>query len=136
VSKKKQQRRVAPSSRRWNAKRDFSWIIPIAVGVVLLIVAVGIIVASEARQPSQASASNGTALPQSTLPSPYPDVPRVTPEQAQQKLAQGQAVLVDVRNKVSYDSEHADGALSIPEAEIDARLSELPRDREIILYCT
>jgi hypothetical protein len=92
--------------------------------------------ASEARRPSQSSLSNGTALPQSTLPIPYPNVPRIAPKQAQLELTQGQAVLIDVRSKAQYDSGHAVEALSIPEEEVDARLSELPRDKEIILYCT
>jgi rhodanese-related sulfurtransferase len=50
------------------------------------------------------------------------------------KLEDGQAMLVDVRSKSSYDALHAEGALSIPEQEMDARLDELPRDIDLVLY--
>jgi rhodanese-related sulfurtransferase len=48
----------------------------------------------------------------------------------------GQAVLVDVRSKASYDKSHAAGAISMPEEEVGARVDELPQDKDIILYCT
>ena len=57
-------------------------------------------------------------------------------EETQNKMALGQAILVDVRSKASYDKSHAEGAISIPEAEMGARVDELPRDKDIILYCT
>jgi rhodanese-related sulfurtransferase len=45
-------------------------------------------------------------------------------------------LLVDVRSASSYEKSHAVGAVSIPEETIASRLQELPRDKEIILYCT
>jgi rhodanese-related sulfurtransferase len=41
-----------------------------------------------------------------------------------------------VRSRESYDKPHAAGAIAIPEEEIAARLNELPRDKDVILYCT
>ncbi len=45
--------------------------------------------------------------------------------------------VVDVRNQSAHihDPRRIPGALKITVDEIDARLGELPRDREIILYC-
>jgi hypothetical protein len=43
--------------------------------------------------------------------------------------------IVDVRPKASYDEGHIAGAASIPEAEVDARIAEFPKDRLIIAYC-
>jgi len=57
-------------------------------------------------------------------------------QEVEAKLEQSQAILVDVRSKQSYDAGHAANAISIPEDEMASRLGELPRDKEIILYCT
>jgi rhodanese-related sulfurtransferase len=77
-----------------------------------------------------------TAQAQPTSQIPYPNVPRISLDETKSKLDNGQAVLVDVRSKSSYDKSHAVGAISIPEQEINSRLNELPRDQEIVLYCT
>ena len=44
-------------------------------------------------------------------------------------------VFVDVRSKSEYDSGHIKGALFIPLSEIEVRLSEIPRDKPVVLYC-
>jgi rhodanese-related sulfurtransferase len=43
--------------------------------------------------------------------------------------------LLDVRNPAELAVEHVKGALNIPLPELRARLSELPRDREILVIC-
>ena len=63
-------------------------------------------------------------------------MPRIGTEETRAKLEQGEALLVDVRSANSFQQSHAAGAVSIPEDEMEARLDELPRDKEIILYCT
>jgi rhodanese-related sulfurtransferase len=67
---------------------------------------------------------------------PNPEVPRIAVQETQEKMEQGGALLVDVRSKASYDKAHAAGAVSIPEAEIDFRIGEIPRDHDVVLYCT
>lgn len=67
---------------------------------------------------------------------PYPDVARITAEDAHARMAEGQAVLLDVRDRQYYDAGHASGSLSMPESELPGRLAELPRDKMIITYCT
>ncbi|HSP77688.1 MAG TPA: metalloregulator ArsR/SmtB family transcription factor [Myxococcaceae bacterium] len=47
----------------------------------------------------------------------------------------GEVVVLDVRPAVEYAAGHIAGALSIPIAELEARLEELPRQREIVAYC-
>lgn len=44
-------------------------------------------------------------------------------------------VLVDVRNRDGYREEHIPGAISIPEETLQNRLNELPKDKDIIVYC-
>ena len=51
------------------------------------------------------------------------------------RLARGDAVLVDVRPAEEYAAGHIDGARSIPIDELERRLAELPKDREVIAYC-
>lgn len=139
MSKKKRQRTSRASSRK-NQRSSIA--IPVIVGVVVVALIVGAILFIENGQ-STPSASAGelanqgnTVDPLDTSSLPYPDVPRISLAETQEKLVQGQALLVDVRSKESFDKAHAAGAISIPEEEIAARLNELPQDKELILYCT
>ncbi len=47
----------------------------------------------------------------------------------------GAVVVIDVRPRDEYDTAHLPCARSMPVAEIERRLSELPRDKEIVAYC-
>lgn len=80
--------------------------------------------------------TNATAQARAANPLPYPDVPRISVTEAWEGMQAGQVLLVDVRSQQSYNTLHAEGAVSVPEAEISARLEELPRDQNIVLYCT
>jgi 3-mercaptopyruvate sulfurtransferase SseA len=44
-------------------------------------------------------------------------------------------VIIDVRAPQAYQEGHIKGAISFPEAEVDARVNELPKDRLIVAYC-
>ena len=44
-------------------------------------------------------------------------------------------VMVDVRPTEEYQAAHVPGAVSIPLEQLEQRLRELPRDREIVAYC-
>lgn len=50
-------------------------------------------------------------------------------------LAEGQALVIDVRPAQEYQHGHLKGALSLPLADLPARLGQLPRDREVVVYC-
>ena len=64
------------------------------------------------------------------------DVPRINLEQLKEKLDAGaDLAIVDVRSKEDFDEGHITGAISIPWEEMEARYTELPRDKEIITYC-
>lgn len=45
-------------------------------------------------------------------------------------------LLFDARPKMSYDAGHLPGAISLPLTELETRLSEVPRDRLVIFYCS
>jgi rhodanese-related sulfurtransferase len=44
--------------------------------------------------------------------------------------------IVDVRTTRSFAAQHIPGALRMTLEEVDAQLAALPRDGEIVLYCT
>ncbi|MCB9794606.1 MAG: rhodanese-like domain-containing protein [Alphaproteobacteria bacterium] len=45
------------------------------------------------------------------------------------------AQLVDVRTAAEFGSGHLQGALNIPVSELSRRLGEVPRDRDVVVYC-
>jgi hypothetical protein len=82
-------------------------------------------------------------LPAATTPQadspfqiPYPEITRVSLADAKAAYDSGLALFVDVRDAGSYASGHVKGAINVPLADIENRLSDLPGDRWIILYCT
>lgn len=44
-------------------------------------------------------------------------------------------IVIDVRKKSEFDSEHVVGAINIPLNEINKHLAEIPRDKPFIVYC-
>jgi rhodanese-related sulfurtransferase/DNA-binding transcriptional ArsR family regulator len=51
------------------------------------------------------------------------------------RLQHRRALLIDVRPAEEFAAAHIPGALSVPLAELKARLPELPRKSEIVAYC-
>jgi rhodanese-related sulfurtransferase len=44
-------------------------------------------------------------------------------------------VVLDTRTADAFAEEHIPGAVNIPEAELDKRLKELPKNKDIVTYC-
>jgi rhodanese-related sulfurtransferase len=51
------------------------------------------------------------------------------------RLGEGDVVVLDVRPEAEFRAGHIPDARSIPIDELEARLHEVPRDREIVAYC-
>jgi rhodanese-related sulfurtransferase len=51
------------------------------------------------------------------------------------KARRGDVVVLDVRPRSEYDSQHLPFARSMPLSELRARLAELPRNKPIVAYC-
>ena len=67
---------------------------------------------------------------------PYPEIARVSIEEAKSALDSGSAVFLDVRSAEAFTAQHISGAVNIPTAEIETRLAELDPNDWIIPYCT
>ena len=63
------------------------------------------------------------------------DVQRIGRDELRERLARGDAILIDVRPQEEYEAGHIEGARSIPIEELDEHLAELAGDREIVAYC-
>ncbi|HXG58667.1 MAG TPA: molybdopterin-synthase adenylyltransferase MoeB [Thermoanaerobaculia bacterium] len=60
----------------------------------------------------------------------------ITVRQLAERLNAGEdLVLVDVRETYEYQTDHLQGAQHIPLREVPHRLGEIPRDRDVVVYC-
>jgi rhodanese-related sulfurtransferase len=51
------------------------------------------------------------------------------------RVRTGAVTVLDVRPSAEYEAGHIPGALSVPLEDLERKLSELPRDQEIVAYC-
>jgi rhodanese-related sulfurtransferase len=51
------------------------------------------------------------------------------------KLVENGAILVDVRTIEEFAQGRIEGAKNIPVQNLEARMSELPKDKAIVVYC-
>ncbi len=51
------------------------------------------------------------------------------------RLETGDVLLLDVRPEDEYELGHLPGAINMPLCDLEMRLAELPKDREIVAYC-
>ena len=64
------------------------------------------------------------------------EVQRITPEESKTAFDSGEAIFLDVRSESSYADSHIPDALSIPLAELEARIDEIDPNQWVITYCT
>lgn len=105
--------------------RKASFVLVIGAALISLVLAA---CAPAPSQPATEAASPSVEAPQA--------VQRVTLEESKSAFDSGAAVFVDVRDGDVYATSHIPGALSIPLAEIEARIAELGPQQWIITYCT
>jgi rhodanese-related sulfurtransferase len=56
-------------------------------------------------------------------------------EELLRRVKAGEVTVLDVRPSEEYAAGHIPGAISIPVAELKARLKEVPKSREVVAYC-
>lgn len=59
----------------------------------------------------------------------------MTNEELLSHLRNNDVTVLDVRPEDEYQSNHIQGAISIPLSKLEKRLDELPADKEIVAYC-
>ena len=67
------------------------------------------------------------------------EVERITVDELKAKIAKREPVtIIDSRSQSSYEASDTKikGAIRISADEIESRLKEIPRDKEIVTYCT
>ena len=83
---------------------------------------------------ASAQASGARAQPSQPSQSPPPTpADRVTLEEFKALRAAGKVFVLDVRYQIDKKIK---GAEHIPLGDVEARLADLPRDREIVTYCS
>jgi rhodanese-related sulfurtransferase len=109
-------------SRRKNThKRNLAWLW-VTLGAVF-IVGLGILFLSQ-----QSTKSAGTTAAQANA------IPEITVSDAYAKYQQD-AFFLDVRNQSEWDQFHLAKSTLIPLDQLQNRLSELPKDRDIVVIC-
>ena len=112
----------------------------IAIGIILLAFAIY----SSLKGLRSSSESENTALDQETASitetgetdSSELDINIISVDEAYQAyIGSEEYIFLDVRSISEYEDGHIEGALLIPLSEIGDRLSEIPIDRPIVVYC-
>ena len=105
----------------------------IALGTLALLPAISARPTAKKSQDSSASAKDKL---------PFPDVPRITAQEVQQRIKDKQeVVIVDTDDSVTYGAEHIKGAVNIyfdPTQDVtndDQTLQALPGDKLVVFYC-
>lgn len=65
-------------------------------------------------------------------------IARITPAELMRKMDAGEVIIVDLRHSMEFEAEPLTipGAIRLDTDELEQRHEEIPRDREIVLYCT
>jgi hydroxyacylglutathione hydrolase len=62
-------------------------------------------------------------------------IERLKAHQLDARMRNGDVYVVDVRNTTEWENGHLPGVPNIPLSELEARVDELPRDRDIVAQC-
>ncbi|UII76487.1 MBL fold metallo-hydrolase [Flagellimonas sp. HMM57] len=65
----------------------------------------------------------------------YEEINRISPKEFENAYKSENPLVIDVRKKSEYESEHVIDALNIPLNEINGHLSKIPKDKPFILHC-
>ena len=65
----------------------------------------------------------------------FETINRITPEALEKQLQSTTPLIIDVRKKSEFDSEHIVGAINIPLNQINQYLAEFPKNKPFILHC-
>ena len=110
-----------------------------SVVTALAVLLGGVAMAANAAEPAAATkaASVPAAVPAASAPAPQVALP----EMSQAALLEHQAkhadhlFVLDVRSPEEFREGHVPGAVNVPYDQIAARIAEVPKDKDVVLYC-
>lgn len=70
------------------------------------------------------------------IPGDRSTVKRIAAEDLREKLNRGEVTVIDTRAASAFANGHIPGALNIPMSSVEANLDRIPRNKEIVTYCT
>jgi len=118
------------SRKRKISERKRSSSLWLLAGLIVLVLVV-VFVAGQALRRNNASAAGDSSAKQADAPS----LPmEVTVSDAAQMRADG-ALMIDVREQSEWDEFHMPDARLIPLAQLENRVDDLPKDRDIVVVC-
>ena len=109
-------------------KRSFMPILLIVLGAVIVFTALVVSLQPRAQTP--------TPQPLVSEEESFPEIPRVSLEEALSAHQAGSAIFIDIRDSSAYEEAHIPGSLSLPLAQLESQLKELDPNSWIITYCT
>lgn len=64
------------------------------------------------------------------------EVPRITIDELKTMLSSARyVVVIDTRDRESYEAAHIRGAINVPYEEVELVAPQLPKSAKIVLYC-
>ena len=108
-------------------KKQNAYLPFILLGAVIVVTVVSLVVANRLRQARIDDPGEITS---------QDDVPRLTAKEAYDAKMAGEAVIVDTRSAIQYDTGHIAGSINVPLDQFEARMSELDPGIWYITYCT
>jgi 3-mercaptopyruvate sulfurtransferase SseA len=96
-------------------------------------IALAVLTACNSAERRAANPASGAA-PSASIPAD--GVRRITVAELRDLLNRNEAMVVDVRNEQSYKAGHIRGAKLIPVEQTLNHVSELPKDKLIVTYCS
>jgi outer membrane protein OmpA-like peptidoglycan-associated protein len=90
--------------------------------------------------PKKAESPSPQSSPEAAKTAAQPgEIERITVDELKEKIAKHEPVtIIDSRSQGSYDATATKikGAIRIPADDLQARLKDIPRDKEVVVYCT
>ena len=116
--------------RKKQKQQNFPFLLLLAGGILLVLTSV--LLWHNQRSQSAPEAPGSSGHEEET----YPEIARVSLEDAKAAFDSGTAVFVDVRGDPAYAAAHIAGSVSLPLGELESRLDALDPSQWIIAYCT
>lgn len=63
------------------------------------------------------------------------DLEAIPRDELAKRIKQGMVTVIDVRPAEEYNAGHVSGAVNIPLIELENKMKNLPRDKEVVAYC-